>query len=171
MSIIEQLANIRLSSTIITLHGYKSSRGEVADYQLAFHNSYRNALARSIAVLEQIKTVSDLQEKARTELLESYSFSLKNLDQEDKFYERVIHNGNEVKGLKRHKETGKLYLTGSLIRKTVLEPGVVYTPNKRELTIAKDELRKSLPTNKFRQFSLNKDSLESISVEGRTLFL
>lgn len=173
MSILDTLSGIRPSSTIMTLHGYKSVKsGEVADYQLAFHISYSNALSRSIAALQQVHTNSPLEERARQELIASYECSLANSGKEKEHYTYAVDStGSIVKGVKIHNKTGQLHLTGSLIRKNVIEPGVYKTVNKQELTLLKDKLREKLPVNKFRQFVIKKDQFESIRVEGMTITL
>jgi hypothetical protein len=57
-----------------------------------------------------------------------------------------------IPGVKIHKETGCLYVTGLVEEKTVLEAGEPEKPVKsRPLTIAKRKIEKTLPSGRFRQ--------------------
>lgn len=170
MSIIETLSAIRPSSTFLSLKGYRSESGELADYQIAFHMSYGSALERSILHLEAVVPAIDLEAQAKSELLASYRKSLARVESEPlelvgDHYDRVMVEGAHVKGIKIHRESGKLHLFGLLIRKTVREPGEWKATNKRPLTVAKDKLRKGLPVERFRQFIIDPSQLEAIRVE------
>jgi hypothetical protein len=57
-----------------------------------------------------------------------------------------------IKGVKVHKETGALYVSGLVEEKTVLEAGEPEKPVKsKPLTIAKRKIEKTLPSGRFRQ--------------------
>jgi hypothetical protein len=172
MSVIQELSKIRASSTFLSLRGYRSAEsGELADFQISFHMSYASALERSILALEAIVPGDDLQAKAKQELLSSYKKSLDKVKSEPlevlgDHYDRVIGaDGEHIKGIKIHKETGTLHLFGLLVNKRVLEPGTFKASNKRPLTVAKDKLRKLVPVSKFRQFIIDPAHVECIAVE------
>jgi hypothetical protein len=167
----ETLAALRPSSTFVSVRGYRSAEsGELADYQIAFHMSYGNALRRSIEAVEAYVPADDLEIQAKNEVLASYQASLDKVENEPlevvgEHYDRVLVNGEHVKGIKIHRETGKLHLFGLLVRKTVREAGNHKPSNKRPLTVAKDKLRKLGPVSRFRQFIFDPAHVECIAVE------
>ena len=175
MGIIDTLSKVRPSSTFLSLRGYRSESGELADYQLAFHMSYANALEKSIAALETVVPADDLEAQAKGELLASYGKSLDKVKSEPlevvgDHYERVLDaTGTPIKGIKYHRETGKLHLYGLLVRKATIEPGTYKASNKRPLTVAKDRLRKLGPVSRFRQFIIDPQHVGVVVVEGQTL--
>lgn len=167
---ISKLAELDPSSTFLSLKGYKNSAGEVADYNIVFHISYENALKKSINALEKTITANDLHEEARLSLLDGYNKSLAKVkdtpvDELEDNYKRFYDNeGKVIKGVKLHAETDTLHLFGMLVNKKVTVPGTYKQTNKRELTKAKDELRKLCSVNKFRQFKITPEQVQSISV-------
>lgn len=172
MSIIEKLAGLRPSSTFLHIRGYKSSTGEIADYTLAFHMSYANALKRSMVEVETYVPESDLETQAKAEVLKSYQTSLDNMDKEESVgdaYQRIVVGGETVKGVKLHKESGKLHLFGLLVSKNVRVAGEHKAVNKKPLTVAKDKIRKLGPVNKFRQFVIDPEHFEKITVEKEVI--
>jgi len=74
------------------------------------------------------------------------------------------------KGLKLHIESGKIYLTGYNVRKTVLVKGVYKKVKSRPLTLAKNEIDKYLKRNKYRMFILD-CNLEKVTIMGKTLLI
>jgi hypothetical protein len=175
MSILDTLSTLRPSSTFLSLRGYRSAEsGELADYQIAFHMSYANALERSIEAVEAYVPASDIEATAKGEVLASYRASLAKIEAGDEplgdAYDRIVGaDGQHVKGVKLHRETGKLHLFGLLVRKTVREPGTFKASNKRPLTVAKDKLRGLGPVAKFRQFIVDTGHVECIAVERMTI--
>lgn len=174
MSIVEALSSIRPSSTFLSLRGYRSESGELADYQLAFHMSYKSALERSIAAVEAHVPADDLEAQAKSEVLASYRASLAKIEAgeepENDVYDRVLDaTGTPIKGIKYHRESGKLHLYGLLVRKATIEPGNRKEVKSRPLTIAKDALRKLGPVSRFRQFIVDPAHVSVVVVEGQTL--
>ncbi len=175
---IKVLSNIRPDSTFLAIKGYKSvETQEVSNFQLAFHMSYANALERAIIDLECVVPDSELQAKAKEELLASYkkSFDKTNEPTEELLgdhYHRVIDAyGKAIKGIKIHTESNTLHLFGRLVSKQIITPGNYKPSNPRPLTIAKDQLRKNFAVNKFRQFVIKPGQFNNISVERMTLTL
>ena len=169
---VAELAKLRTSSTFLSVMGYRNEYSEVADYSIVFHISYENMLKRSIAALEAVVPSDDLESRAKRELIDGYQNSLKKLATtpiekiDDAYTHFFDENGNAVKGIKVHTATGVLHLYGMLNAKRVLIPGQYPTSNKRELTIAKDKLRKLCPVDRFRQFKIAADRVERISGES-----
>lgn len=175
MKMIETLSMLRPASTFLTLKGYKSAAGEIADHTIIFHISYKTALEGSIATLSLVIPDNDLEAVAKAELLASYNKSLENgstepLEVIGEHYERVLdRDGKPIKGVKVHRETKDLYIFGLAHRKRVYIPGVYKDIKRRPLTIAKDKLRKGLSVEKFRQFVVKPGQVESIKVEHLSL--
>lgn len=172
---VTELAKLRTSSTFLTLHKYHNEHSEVADFNIIFHMSYENALRRSIEVLTPIVPDSDLASQAKFELLQSFHKSLENIketeiEEIDDAYTRFFDlDGNYIKGVKMHTETGNLHLYGLVHAKRVLQPGVYPKKNKRPLTIEKDKMRELCPVGKFRQFRILPGQVEKIKVEKLSL--
>lgn len=172
---ISELSKLRTSSTFLTLHGYRSESGEVADFNIVFHMSYKNALLRSIAVLEAIIPNDDLEAQAKKECLSSFMTSLDKMDStpieeiEDSYRRFTDSNGQFIKGVKLHEETNTLHLYGLVVNKRTVMPGFHKSKNSKPLTIAKNKLRALTPIGRFRQFKITPDQLDSISVENLSL--
>lgn len=172
---VSELAKLRTSSTFLTLRGYRNSSSEVADYSIVFHMSYENALKRSLLALETVVPADDLEAVAKRELIEGYTNSLKKLEtqpleeREDGYTRFQDDDGQYIKGIKLHDESDTLHIYGLLNAKRVIIPGQYKKKNKRALTVAKDKLRKLCPVNKFRQFKIVPEQLDSISVENLSL--
>lgn len=172
---INELSKIRPQSTFLTLNGYKNAQDEVANYSIIFHMNYANALRKAIDTIYSVVPETSLEMQAKKELLASYNKSLlKTLESDnevlDDHYNYVKDdNGKVVKGIKSHVDTGVLYIFGTIVHKRIIQPGVYPMVNKRELTIAKDKLRKNLAVNKFRQFVIDPNHVESIVVDNLNL--
>ena len=172
-SIIDILATLRPSATFLSIRGYRAaSSGELADHSIVFHMSYGSALERSIALLSEVVPADDLEAQAKAELLTSYGKSLDKVRTEPlevvgDHYDRVIGaDGEHIKGIKIHKESGALHLFGLAHRKVVREKGTYKEVKSKPLTIAKDKLRKGLPVERFRQFIIAPGSFEEMRVEN-----
>lgn len=173
---VSELSKLRPGSTFLTVKGYRNEASEIADYSLAFHFSYENALKKSIDVLKGLKLKTALEKKARKELLASFERSLAKgagspeLEERDPTFSYFKDDdGNYVKGVKLHDKTGTLHLYGLVVHKKVLMPGFYPQKNQRELTIAKDKLRHLCPVGKFRSFRMDPNQVESISVQNISL--
>lgn len=176
-NIVETLASGRTSSTFLSIRGYRSASGEIADHTICFHMSYGSALERSIAALSEIVPADDTEATAKAELLASYQKSLEKVRSEPEVlgevYDRVLDSkGAPIKGIKYHRQSGRLHIFGLAMAKKVLVPGTYSKEVKsKPLTIAKNRLRKSLPVERFRQFIVDPSHCEAIRFEGQTLTL
>lgn len=172
---VDELSKLRPSSTFLTLRGYRNDHSEVADYSVAFHISYENALKRSLEVLSTVDTKTDLEKEAKLELMASFAKSLGNMantpvEEIDDAYTRFFDDdGKYIKGVKMHTATGALHLYGLVVHKRVLMPGFYAKKNQKPLTVAKDKMRYLTPVGKFRQFKLLSSQVDSISVENLSL--
>lgn len=170
-------ANFRRGSQIVSIKNYKSADNEISDFQICFHMSYRNALQKSLNLVSEYVPKSPIEEIAKKEIVESYTNSLNKFNGEndreeaveDPTYEHVKDdNGNYIKGIKVHRETGDLYMYGLLLNKKVVVPVERKPVKSRELTIAKNKIKKSLrlPVDRFRQYVLTKQNFEKITIEN-----
>lgn len=172
---VAELAKLRTSSTFLSLIGYRNEHSEVADYSIIFHMSYENALKRSIEALDGVVPIDDLQAQAKLELLESFQKSLLKMketsveDIDDAYTRFTDADGKHIKGVKLHTETDALHLYGLVVHKRVMVPGMYPKKNRKPLTIAKDELRKLCPVNKFRQFKILPSQVDRVAVENLSL--
>jgi len=172
---VEVLSKLRPSSTFLSLVGYRNEHQEVADYNIVFHISYENALKRSVVALESYMPEDTLQAQAKEALLKSYNTSLEKIastpieDLDDAYTRFFNEDGSYIKGVKLHTESNTLHLYGLVNSKRVVIPGTYPKRNKRELTIAKDKLRKFCPVEKFRQFRITASQVDKIAVEHLTL--
>lgn len=173
---VTELSKLRPGATFLTLRGYRNDASEIADYSIAFHFSYENALKKSIEQLAEMELTGDLEKQARAELLNSFAMSLARgaaspeLEERDPTYLYFKNDdGDYVKGVKMHRETFTLYLYGLVVHKRVLLPGMYPTKNKRPLTEAKDKLRYLTRVGKFRSFKMLPWQLDSIQVENVSL--
>lgn len=75
--------------------------------------------------------------------------------------------------MKIHKETGELYVTGFVVRKTTLEILQPYDKkNSSEKTLAKDNVkRKYTRMAKFRQYIIKPENMLKVSANGNRLIL
>jgi hypothetical protein len=172
---VEELSKLRPSATFLSLSGYRNEHSEVADYSIVFHISYENALKRSVAVLDAVVPVDTLHALAKQELIDGYNKSINKIaltpiEEIDDAYTRFFDaDGSYIKGVKLHTATDTLHLYGFVNTKRVIIPGQYPKRNKRDLTKAKDELRKLCPVEKFRQFKITPTQVDRISVENLSL--
>jgi hypothetical protein len=175
LQFVTELAKLRSASTFLTLKGYKNEASEVADYNIVFHMSYENALKKSLEVLSNFTTTTDLEKLAKLDLMSSFAKSLGKManipvEEIDDAYTRFFDDdGDYIKGVKMHTATGTLHLYGLVVNKKVYMPGMYTKTNKKPLTIAKDKLRYLTPVGKFRQFKITSSQVDSISVENLSL--
>jgi len=144
--------------SFVSIRNYTNQYGEISNQTLNVGASYEKAKLRDIETLEGLditnaeygfKSSVLMLEKARVELIEAF---IKPNETRSKGQTEAYTN--ICKGIRVHNQTGLLYLYGYRINKSVLQSGTYPTKNSKELTIAKDELRKLLKTNKFVNFSL-----------------
>lgn len=176
LKFVTELSKLRPGSTFLAVRGYRNEASEVADYSIAFHFSYENALKKSIEKLAQMDLQGDLEKQARHELLDSFAKSLARgaaspeLEERDPTYSYFKdENGKYVKGVKMHASTHTLYLYGLVVHKRVLMPGIYAQKNRRPLTVAKDKLRYLTPVGKFRSFKMTPDQVDYIAAENISL--
>lgn len=173
---VAELAKLRPASTFLSVMGYRNEFSEIADYSIAFHINYANAVQKSINVLKQYSPASAMERQARLELLNSFDRSLYNAktipeDQIDDAYTRFFNNDGEyIRGVKMHTKSENIHIYGLLVHKKVVMPGMYpVSDSRKEFTVVKDKLRKMTPVGKFRQFRMLPSQVDYISVEHISL--
>jgi len=173
---VTELSKLRPGSTFLTVRGYRNEASEIADYSIAFHFSYENALKKSIETLAKLDLKEALEIQARDELISSFKTSLARgaaspeLEERDPTFSYFKdNNGNYVKGVKLHEATNTLHLYGLVVHKKVLMPGLYAPKNSRPLTVAKGKLRYLTPVGKFRSFKMTPFQVDYIAVENISL--
>jgi len=168
------LKEVRKSSTFLNINNYKSNNGEVSSYTLIFNSSYRNAVQKSILMLESLTFKTKIDNVAKIELLESLNKSLKLLGDNDEVLNKDKYNyfysgDNLIRGLKQDKETGKLYISGMVSNKHIIVEGNEDTKEKSKLAKAKENIKNRLPISKYRTFIFHERKAKSLSIDGLTI--
>src|SRR6266705_2806097 len=171
----------------IVIHNYMNNYGEVATYNLCWRISYENAVYRSLGILCNLKpTIKDVVGKSYTlvhlqaaleELKESFTDTLtlgtgnNPRATSAHAYDGVLDKfGNTVPGVKLHREQDVLHLTNVYrLNKIVHVPGVYPEVRSAFKTLAKNDLRKLLPLNKFGQFKLETGRFDKMVVQKISL--
>jgi hypothetical protein len=166
------LEGLRPSSMFLGLSRYENTYHEVADYQIVFHIDYKRALTKSLDIIKNIKTNSDLEVKAKNDLINSYQKSIDKITStpveeiEDGYTRFFNKDGEHIKGIKKCSKTNDIHLYGFVVNKRLIMPGDYPDSNKKDLTIVKDKFRKQTPLSKFRQFVISPSRVDKISVQG-----
>jgi hypothetical protein len=176
IAFVAELANLKPSSTFLTLKGYRNSYSEIADYNIVFHMSYEAALKKSLEIIQKYNPTGDYEKIAREELITSFQKSLSKLEdvKEEEMENHYLHfvgeDGKFIKGVKMHLDTETLHLYGLVVHKKVTCPGEYPEVDKRrKLTAVKDKLRGLCPVSKFRQFKVTSENVDSVQVANLSL--
>lgn len=153
--------------SFVSIKGYTNSYGEVSNNLVNVGASLTNAKKKDVETLQSLDVTklggdSILLEKARVELINSFLNPNENRSQGQIDAYTIV-----AKGIKVHNVTGEIYIFGLRNSKTVIEQGVYPTVNSRPLTIAKNQLKKDLKSNKFTQYKLS--STATIKMNGEEL--
>ena len=157
--------------SFFSIKNYTNSHGEVSNQLINVGINYENSTALDLIFLENLnldKTElvfkSDLAilKEAKAELIAAFI-----KPNENRSNGQIDAYTTIFSGVKVHNETGKLYVYGYRVNKTVLVKGEYKTVKSRPLTIAKDELRKLLKTDKFVNFSIELGN--EIKANGETI--
>lgn len=153
---------------------YTNKNGETFRETLNLGADYGRMLRDNYALLLTLSAPEgSIEAQAIAELTKSAEASLAGDNPQNTnvdTFEAVVMDGEAVRGLRRHKETGELYLDGLSQRgsREVLVAGVYPKVKSRPLTLAKDAIRQTLATARYRRYkfsatariALNGDVLE-----------
>lgn len=133
--------------------------GEKARHTLILGASTEVLYEKDVAVLEQmVPDLTGLSLEAAEAILKSRRTSLKVGigNNPDYTCAGVYVYPDGLAGVKVHVVDGSICIDGLQESKVVLVKGVYKTVNSKPLTLAKKEISKSLPSNRFRQFRLDR---------------
>jgi hypothetical protein len=159
--------------SFFSIKDYTNANGEVSNQLINVGINYDKSKASDLIFLENLnldKTElvfkSDLAilKEAKAELIAAFI-----KPNENRSNGQIDAYTTIFSGVKVHNETGKLYVYGYRVNKTVLIEGTYKTVKSSALTIAKNELRKHLKTDKFVNFSIEIGN--TIKANGETIEL
>lgn len=159
-----ELAKVK-TPKFVSVKNYENNEGEVSDYVINLGVSYESLVKKDIAALAEMK-LTGIKEQARIALLMALASnqgefrSNQSKGQRDAYIE-ILPN------VRLHKDSGRLFVRGFRISKTVLIEGNYKSVNSADLTIAKNKIRKELSTPKYRQFAM--DKISQVRMNGETL--
>jgi hypothetical protein len=151
----------RFVSVVYTAKG----TGEKALHLLHLNVNYKKVVARDLKVLGAT-VCTGVEEVARQELVNSYATSLDGYNPnytKHGYYTQLVPN----RPVFFHEN--ELYIKGFSVSKKVLEAGVYKEVNSSAKTIAKNRLRKLMKVNKFREFILDLDRIETVKINGKVI--
>jgi len=157
--------------SFFSIKNYTNKSGEVSNSLINVGIDYIKSKQQDIDFLKNInlndytfKSPIDLIKDARLDLI----VSLTSPD-ENRSKGQTEAYTNIFSGVKVHNETGLLYVWGYRVNKTVIKEGEYKTVKSSPKTIAKNELKKLLKTNKFTQYAIEIGN--TIKAQGETIEL
>lgn len=169
------------SASFIGVNGYVNKEGEISNQILNVNVDIRKAKESDLATLKaitekQLEVVARQQnvplEIAKTALAELIDSSERNLTEENKTVQSEAQSDAYIslgKGLRLHKDSMEVYVSGFANSKKVLVEGNYPSVNKQAKTLVKDALKKNLKMGKFRNFKLGK--ADALTITGDTIYL
>jgi hypothetical protein len=146
-----QKKGARFASLTYTAKG----TGEVARHTVCLGVSVERAYRRDIAMLSAKRdSLQGVALVACDELITSLQESLDKGIGNNSAYTCAGVYESVCRGVKFHKETGEVYVTGFSIGKEIIIKGEHKAVKSSEKTIAKNALRREMKSGKFRQFAL-----------------
>lgn len=167
------------NTSFATIKEYEStSSGEIANHNILINFKYENAVKKDIEKLKNI-TANEINEIAKNGNFKSdlVLFAVNKLinsfekNQNKETASNSSHAQNEnyfniTNSVRLHFETGRLYIYGMTISKTVLVKGEYKPVNSRELTLCQNAIKKHLnfSTTKFRQYIIDPQQLDAVTI-------
>ena len=148
--------------SMVSIRAYTNSFGEISNNIVNIGASLSNAKVKDIDHLKGISTNSEIEEKARIELIKSLE-----TPSEARSKGQIEAYTIIAKGIKVHNETGEIYVFGLRMKKEIVQEGTYPVVKSRELTISKNVLRKDLKSSKFTQFKIS--SMTVIRIAGEEI--
>lgn len=159
------------SATFLSVMGYTNNYGELSNFGLVFHANYMKAVREAVNVWFHYSPKDELERMAKRELLDSFRDTLrgKSHSKVANIYSEISDGKELIQGVKFHDRTDTIHLTGFLIHKKILKPGVYPAQLASPKTEAKDRLRALTRLSRFRQYKLTERTFKHIGVEQMRL--
>ena len=163
----------------ITINGYKSKTGEVANHNINVNVNIHNAkvkdletlkkypVAELLAIADKAGADFDTAMQAVSELIVSKE---RNLTENDRTAQSKAQTDSYVqlgKGLKLHKDSMNIYVSGFANSKTIIVEGEHKSVNSKPKTLVKKAIEKTLKMSKFRNFNVG--NADSLTITGDTI--
>jgi hypothetical protein len=163
----------------VSIRNYQNKNDEVSNYLINLGINYKDLQREDLALLSFLSSedfnfptiAQPFANDAYNELIESL---IKNIDKDIENHTTMSKAQLDTyttiaPNVKIHNETEEIYITGYIIRKTIITPGNYKARNKRPKTIAKDTIRKVFKASQYRQFILKK--IGTIRLNGLELII
>ncbi len=170
---------IEIIKTIAKMNGarfvsltYKAKgTGEVARHRLLLGVNIEKAYRRDLSVMRRQlpRCKTTIEREACEAIVASLAESLKVGIGNNSAYTQKGQWANLLPGLRQNIDNGTLHVYGFSRGKTVIQPGVYKPVNSAPLTIAKDTLRKRMKINRFRAFTLEPETLQTMRAQGNVI--
>ena len=174
-------------TSFVGIRGYENSKGEVSNQTLLVGYNYVTMLKNDFETLKKVDIITVIAKYGKEVATTAYSELLTSLakltateqekEQLKKQNDSTINRSNGqtdafttlAKGIKQHNETGKIYVTGLCVAKTVIVEGTYKVVNSRAKTLAKKDIKKlaNLKNDKIRRFTFN--SINELKLQGVTI--
>ena len=148
--------------TMVSIREYQNSNGEISNNIVNIGASLENAKNKDIEFLKGKTGSTEIEEIARLELIKSLESPNANRSKG-----QIDAYTTIAKGIKVHNATGEIYVFGLRMKKEIVQPGTYPIVNSKELTIAKNILRKDLKSSKFTQFKISE--ISEIRIAGEEI--
>ena len=163
---------------------YTNRFGETAGRLIQINTIYENAVKSDLDIIANVEYVENEEydlntfRTAQSELIKSANKTLGITDGLSK--DEIEKHENRSKGqtdayvqiaknIKYNIEKEQIYIFAKEVRKNVITEGVYPVTNKRAKTIAKDFIKKSMKSSKFRNYVIS--NINGIKVNGDTIEL
>jgi len=150
----------------------KLIKPEVSHITVILGASTETLYRKDVEILNDlIPTLSGLEREVAEELLKSRQTSLTVGIGENPAYTQqglwVYPQGLEDRGIRVNSENGHVQVCGLVHRKDVVVPGLYKPDTRRKRTVAKDGIRRQLPSSKFRTYRL--DHVAAAAINGEVM--
>lgn len=148
---------------------YRNEAGELSVYTLNLNTSFMNMYKDDLETLKNMKTTTEVEAKAKDELIESVEKAIVT-----EFNHEKSPTKNMIslqKSIKFHPEKNEMYIHAVSLKKKVLESGTYKIVNSSEKTIVKNQLKKSLKQSKLRFFRINLEQIKAITTNNKRIVI
>lgn len=163
---------VKDNSTRFFTMEYTNLKGERSIYVCQSIPSYESTYQRSLNKVNKMRPKDDLGKAAREAVIKSLKESLeKGIGNNSAYTQREVKKEKDEN--LRILENGQIKLLVRVIRKKIIKPSLEEKKkvNSSPITIAKNKIRKKIPTGQIREFNLNAEQVHKISARGMRLEL